>query len=45
MEFGTTRIAEGVTVTGKVKEKAAHLAVRQDDERISEQMDEQGGSN
>ena len=36
---------EGVTVTGKVKEKAAHLAVRQDDERISEQMDEQGGSN
>ena len=34
---------EGVTVTGKVKEKAAHLAVRQDDEMNSEQMDKQGG--
>ena len=46
-EHGTSlaSIEEGVTVTGNVKEKAAHLGVRQGDERNSEQMDEQGGSN
>ena len=46
-EHGTSlaSIEEGVTVTGNVKEKAAHLAVRQGDQRSSEQMDEQGGSN
>ena len=32
-------------MTGNVKEKAAHFAVRQGDQRSSEQMDEQGGSN